>query len=168
MRHLLLTGLMLALAPLAHADLRDRFIDRVFPDAAHPDALHVEYADLFGEPFPEYRDGPRPLRPMRPFEDVEAFNNAFDRAVEGTRATVTSGDKRVVLRVELPGSEGRPVEVLMDRRWVRLVSEPGSTVGRYRLIRRKEHRVPVPQGADPGTAEVRREGDVVEIAFASR
>lgn len=167
MRHLLLTGLLLALAPLAHADLQDRVIDRAFPDAAHPDALHVNYEELFGEPFPEYRDGPRPLRPMRPFEDVEAFNSAYDRATDGVAASVSSQESRVVLRVTLPGSEGRPVAVRTDRRWC-VLSQPGTAVSAHRLIRGKEHRIPLPRGADPESAAVRREGDVVEISFAAR
>lgn len=168
MRGTLLTALCLTLAPLAHADLKDRVIDRVFPDAAHPDPLHVEYEELFGEPYPAYRDGPRPLRPMRPFEDVEAFNRAFDRVTSGVRASVSRTAERVVLRVELPGSSGRPLEVRADSRWVRLSSRPAATSSAWRVSRGGEHWVPLPEQADFRSAEARREGDVVEITFAAR
>lgn len=132
-----------------------------------PDPLHEKYEELFGRPFPNA--GRQHFETNHPFDDVKKYQLAFEQAaVPGARAETVSGEGRHAVSLQLPDSAGKPVSVEADEKHIRLtVARPGGP-HRYRVYPSDKLVLPLPPGADPGTARVSRDGDWVRITFAAR
>lgn len=132
-----------------------------------PDPLHEKYEELFGRPYPN--PGEQHFETDRPFSDVRKFDLAFaDTAVPGTRVERASAEDRQEVALELPGSAGLPIAVRADERFVRLTVARPRSPRRYRVYPTDELVLPLPEGADPATARVARDGDRVRITFLAR
>lgn len=131
------------------------------------DPLHDKYEDLFGKPFPNA--GRQHFETNHPFADVKKYELAFEQAaVTGARADGVSGSGRHAVSVQLPDSTGKPVSVETDEASIRLtIARPGGP-HRYRVYPSDQVVLPLPAGADPGTARVTRDGDWVRITFLAR
>lgn len=131
------------------------------------DPLHDKYEELFGRPFPNR--GLQHFYTGRPFSDVKKYELAFEQAaVTGARADTVSAGGNHAVSVQLPESAGKPVSVEADEASIRLtIARPGGP-HRYRVYPSDQVVLPLPAGADPGTARVTRDGDWVRITFLAR
>ena len=130
------------------------------------DPLHDKYEERFDKPFQ-----PLPydvFHRMHPFYEVQAFNREFDRRAAGVTTRVEGGPSGVNLLVVWPGSGAQAVDVKVERGLVRFASQPPPAASPYhfRAGRAQALDVPVPPGADPKTAHVTRDGDVIRVAFS--
>lgn len=142
--------------------------DMLFHES-RPDPLHKEYEELFAEPYPEPVPGERLVRPFKPFEDVQKFNEAVERYTDGIPVMSAEKENKVALQVRLPEGQAGDLNVWVNRGRVLLSYAPSDQPpGRWRFYKRREHSLPLPDSADPRSAEITRDGDVVTITFTKR
>jgi HSP20 family molecular chaperone IbpA len=127
------------------------------------DPLQQEFEKLYGEPDPI--PGNRQFSPWRPFEDVEKWNRAFDRAAAGLQSEVARDGTMVAVRVDLPEAEGRALEVYVNEDRILLSLSANSPPRPFRIPRRDDFTFPLPERADVRTASVSRTGGRVLILF---
>ena len=131
------------------------------------DPLHEKYEELFGRPFPNA--GRQHYETDHPLDDVKKYQLAFEQAaVSGARSSRSSSEGRSEVSLEVPGSAGKAIAVEADERNIRLTVARPSPARRYRVYPDEELVLPLPTGADPGTARVTRDGDWVRITFLAR
>lgn len=127
------------------------------------DPLHEKYAELFGKPFPNA--GRQHFETDHPFDDVKKYQLAFEQAaVTGARSD--SAGKEVSL--DLPGSAGKALSIEADDNNIRLTVARHSAPRRYQIYPGEQVVLPLPQGADPATARMTRDGDRIRITFQER
>ena len=132
-----------------------------------PDPLHGKYEELFNAPFPNH--SLQHFAVNQPFADVLKYDLAFDAtAVPGTHSETESGGGKHAVSMQLPASAGKPVVVQVDAKNIRLSVRPSLPAHRYRVYRTEEKIIPLPEGADPDTARVVRDGEWVRIKFNSK
>lgn len=135
--------------------------------ARWPDPLHEKYEELFGKPFPN--PSSRHFSTGRPFSDTKKYELEFDAtAVPGARAETESAAGAHAVSLELPDSADKAVAVKADDKGIRLTVSSPQAARRYRVYRSEELLLPLPDGADPATARVVRDGDWVRIKFHDR
>ena len=133
------------------------------------DPLRDKYEELFDQKFPAR--GYDPFNRLRPFDDVRAFNRAFDQRTDGVSRLVKSTDDQVIMVVTWPGSADQEIDVDVRRGLVTLRPSKGveATGGwRFRSAMTHEVELEVPQDAIGSTARTTREGDHIRIAFNRR
>lgn len=148
--------------PPEMAGLRDRFIHE-----ARPDPLRKGYEELFAEPWPDA--GWHPFARFKPFEDVHKFNDALERRYfEPVPMSVAEQDKSVQMQVRLPEGQAGSLNVYVNEHRVLLSYAPAESTGKWRFYKRREQTLAIPESADPDTAKISREGDVLTITFHKR
>lgn len=171
--------LRVAPVPPSRADLPERMTSRraddrttymkireFFMPETGVDPLSQEYEKLYGEPDP--LPGNRQLDPWRPFEDVKKWNEAFDRAAAGLQTEVARDGNKVAVRVDLPTSEGKKLEVYVNEDRILLSLSFPAPARAYRIPRRDDFVIALPDRADAKTASVSRQGDKIQILFRER
>lgn len=133
------------------------------------DPLRDKYEELFDQKFPAR--GYDPFNRLRPFDDVQAFNRAFDQRTDGVSNLVERTDQQVVMTVTWPGSADQAIDVDVRNGLVRLVPSRGTEATgrwRFRSAMSRQVELEVPKDAAGTTAKVSREGDQFRIAFERR
>lgn len=133
------------------------------------DPLRDKYEELFDQKFPAR--GYDPFNRLRPFDDVQAFNRAFDQRTDGVSRLEERTDTQVVLTVTWPGSADQAIDVDVRNGLVRLVPSRGTEAAgkwRFRSAMSQEVELEVPKDAAGTTARVTREGDRFRIVFDRR
>lgn len=127
------------------------------------DPLHEKYEELFGKPFPNA--GRQHFETDHPFDDVKKYQLAFEQAaVAGAR--VETLNREVTL--DLPGSAGKALAIEADDKNIRLTVARYHAARRYQISPEEQVVLPLPAGADPGTARMTRDGDRIRITFQER
>lgn len=131
------------------------------------DPTATKYEELFGQPYQ-----PRPFdifNRSHPFYEVQEFNRAFDLRAAGVSWKVDEAADGLVLSIYWPGSAAKPLDVAVERGFVRARPSPPPPEqnGAYRFYAAdsRQIQVPVPDAAKADTAKMSREGDVVRVRF---
>jgi len=130
------------------------------------DPTATKYEELFGQP---YRPRPFDLfNRSRPFYEVQEFNRAFDLRVAGVSWRVDDVPDGVVLSIYWPGSAAEPLDVTVERGFVRARPSPApQRNGAYRFYAAdsRQVEVPIPEAARGESAKMSREADVIRVHF---